>query len=130
MVVSWSSYNFCTGEYYSAWGTGTFEIAGGTQGITVTASLPAFGCTSDGCFDSIDVNVTVAPTGQYSSHGVNNWHDSTPTTRFHSRSVGTYADAIAAGTVTLGSTNLLAGDYFWGSIQDANSGSVVIDHYE
>lgn len=128
--VAWVSYNFCTGEYYSGWGQGTFAIGGGTGGMTVRTSLPASICTNEGCFDTIEIDVTVTPTGEYSGRGVNNWHDATPTMRFHSRSVGSYADAVASGSVTVGSTNLLVGDYPFGFIQQTNSGSVVIDRFE
>jgi hypothetical protein len=81
VYVSYSTFNWCTGEYTYGYGfTEDASVTGTPRHVDVSATVPIEEYSAEGgpVLRTMTVNLSFAANGDYTSHGVNNYTYSTP----------------------------------------------------
>ena len=125
----YSTYNYCTGQYSSSYGSVTnpnFTLAGGgaLQSATLKTTIPL--TDSSGNSKKAEINLTWTGTGDI-SRGNSHSHYQGPGYSSNYRSNGSWRDAKPTGTITVDSTNIIANlPNSYANLTQSNSGSISI----
>lgn len=123
--VSYSNYNFCTGE--SSYGYGSspnakFTIDNQLNSATLIGTFAVNDYPSDTA-KTVEVNVTWTGTG-FASKGKSSYVYQTPTSVITQRSNGEFREAQVSGSVILDGTNLIANTSSYGSLNSSTNGTL------
>jgi hypothetical protein len=123
-TVIYISFNFCTGDFRILSGSGDATVDGSLQGLSITGTIPVF--DTSGLATSVTLDVSLSPVGDV-THSVENFGITSRDLTVQVRSVGASTSATATGSLSDGTTDLLAGlGTGGGSIAQTNGGTVTI----
>lgn len=121
----YSSYNYCTGQYFSSYGSVTnpsFNVQGKGKSASLNTTIPLYDYYT-GTSKTAYVNLNWTSTGE-TYRGRYNSQSQGPGYMFRYRSNGSWSDAQISGSITIDGIDVISGLSSYASIGSSNSGNM------